>query len=81
MFAPLEAIWRKLDGEARKEAGEALAEARAEAAKFAPLVTAARTDVEAILAEVTPEVKAAVGTRLAQLLADAERLLSDGAGS
>lgn len=81
MFAPIEAIWRKLDGDARKEAGEALAEVKAEAAKFAPLVTAAKTDVEAILAEVTPEVKAAVGTRLAQLLADAESLLSDGAGS
>jgi hypothetical protein len=79
MFAPIEAVWRKLDGEAREEAEAALADLKAEAAKFRPLVAEAKGDVESLIAQVAPEVKAAVETRLAKLLADLESLLQGGA--
>lgn len=82
MFAALEAklrtYWHDLTGEARAELEKALADVKAEEAKFGPLVTEAKADVAAIIAALEPEVKAAVESRLAQLVKDVETLLASG---
>lgn len=72
--------WNELTGAARDELQTALSEARAEVAKFGPLVATARDDVASLVAEVEPELKAAVIARIAQLVADVEQVLTGGEG-
>lgn len=71
-------LWSEVSGAARADLEKALADAKAEEGKLAPLVGEARTDLEAIVAEVEPEIKAAVSGRLAQLVKDVAALLAAG---
>ena len=84
MFANLEArletVWHLLDGEARTEWKKVVAGLKAEAAKVAPLVTEAKTDVLEIAKEVEPEVRAALESRLSTLEAAVGALLKDAPG-
>ena len=73
-----EKIWREVDGEARAELKQAVADAKTELGKFLPLVTQAKADVEAAVEAAEPAVKSAVEAVLAKLLADAGTLLAGG---
>jgi len=73
--AKLETIWNDVTGEARTELETLLADAKAEEAKFGPLLTQFETDLKAAVADLTPEVQAAVDALLTKLLADAGLLL------
>jgi inorganic triphosphatase YgiF len=73
-----EKIWREVDGEARAELKQAVADAKTELAKFLPLVTQAKADVEAAVEAAEPAIKAAVEAVLEKLAADAGTLLAGG---
>ena len=79
MFAAIEAklaaIWHELDGEAKAEWERLLADAKAQEAKFAPLLTEFRTDLKAAIATLEPEAKAAIEALLSRLLTSAGGLL------
>ncbi len=81
MFAAIEAkikaYWNELTGEARADLEKALDDVKARAAQFGPLIAQAKADVGQVIAEVEPEVKAAVEARLAQLAEDAAKLLAE----
>ena len=73
-----EKIWREVDGEARSELKQAVADAKTELAKFLPLVTQAKADVEAAVEAAEPAIKSAVEAVLEKLAADAGTLLAGG---
>ena len=73
-----EALWQDVTGEARAELKDAVQEAETELAKFEPLVTKAKADIEAAIAAADPVIKSAVETLLEKLLADAGTLLAGG---
>lgn len=82
MFAAFEAklkqYWHDLTGEARAELETALADVKAGEARLVPLAAEAKADLEVIVKDVEPEIKAAVSGRLAQLVKDVEALLASG---
>jgi F0F1-type ATP synthase membrane subunit b/b' len=71
----LEAFWHKIDGEARAELQQAVAEAETELAKVGPLLTKAEADIKEAVAAAQPAVQAAVTALLQKLLQDAGGLL------
>jgi hypothetical protein len=73
--AKLKTIWDDVTGEARTELEQLLADAKAQEAKFEPLLAGFEADLKAAVAAVEPEVRAAVEALLAKLLADAGTLL------
>lgn len=79
VFAAIEAklaqIWDDVTGEARAELEQLLADAKAELAKFGPLLGQFGTDLRTAIADLAPEVRSAIEALLAKLLADAAPLL------
>jgi len=74
MFAALEekleAVWKDIDGEAKTEALEALADVKAEVAKAEPILAEFETGLKALLVSAEPQLKADAEALLAKLLAD-----------
>jgi hypothetical protein len=79
MFAALEAkiaaCWHELTGEARAELEKALADAKAEEAKLAPLLTTFEADLKAAVAVAEPELQKVIEGLLSKLLADAAAVI------
>lgn len=73
--AKLVQIWHTLDGDAKAELEQLLADAEAQEAKFAPLLTEFRSDLKTAIATLEPEAKAAIEALLTKLLASAGGLL------
>lgn len=73
--AKLEQVWHDLTGEARTELEQLLADAKAQEAKFEPLLGQFEADLKAAVADLAPEVKSAIEALLARLLAGAAPLL------
>ena len=83
MFAAIEAkleqVWKDISGETRAELERLLADAKAEEAKFTPLLTTFEADIKAAVAAAEPGIKSAVEASLAKLLADAGAVLGSAA--
>ncbi len=68
--AKLTALWHTLDGEAKAELRQALADLKAEVANAEPLLTEFEAGLKALLVAAEPQLKADAEALLAKLLAD-----------
>lgn len=84
--AKLEAAWQKIDGEARAEEKQLLADAKAEAAALksqiadaAPVLAEFETGLKALVAQAEPQLKTEAETLLAKLVSTLGPLLGKAA--
>lgn len=79
MFAAIEAkleqVWHDLTGEARVELERLLADAKAEEAKILPLAAGFEAALKVAVADLAPEVRTALESLAAKLVADLGGLL------
>ncbi len=68
--AKLAALWHKIDGEAKAELQQALADLKAEVSQAEPLLTEFEAGLKALLVAAEPQLKADAEALLAKLLAD-----------